>query len=140
MGFDEMRNNIALVHDPESNEVAQELSLVQLSVRALASGIPMGFNCAEVIHFINTETFEDCLEVIWGDQKVMRLPRMRIPQSYAMSYSEEDPCTRAPRQLLMTRSALSLSCDELDRQFTAHLLEIAQDSCRPPRADRQEIA
>lgn len=136
-----MSNNIALVHDPESNEVAQELSLVQLSIRALASGIPMGFNCAEVVHFIDIETFEDCLEVIWGDQKVMRLPRFRTPHSYAMSYSEEDSCVREGRvHLLMPCCALSLSCDALDKQFTAALLELERESCSRPRADRQDVA
>lgn len=136
-----MSNNIALAHDHESNKVAQELSLVKLSCLALVRGIQMGFNCAEVVYFIDANTFEDCIEITWGDQKVMRLPRFRTPQSYSMSYSEEDPCIREGRvHLLMPRSALSLSCDALDQQFTAVLLELAQDSCIHPRDDRQEIA
>lgn len=83
----------------------------------------MGFNGAEVVHFIDCETFEDLIEVVWGDQRLMRLPRMRTPCSWAISYSEEDPCIRTPKRLVLPRVALSESCNELDKRFTEALLE-----------------
>ena len=84
-----------------------------------------GFNGAEVVHFIDTETMEDLLEITWGDQKLMRLPRLRTPQSWAIAYMEDEPCSRLPKRLVLPRSALSESCDALDKRFTEALLELA---------------
>lgn len=117
-----------LLHRAGSNEVARELTLTQLANRALASALYLGgFNAAGVVHFIDIESMEDLIEVTWGDQKLMRLPRMRTPQSWALAYAEDEPCTRPSKMLLLPRSVLSESVEALDRRFTAHLLELAQD-------------
>jgi len=123
-----MSNEMKTARRIESNEVAQALTLQQLSNRALVSGIPMGFNAAEVVHFVDTETMDDLIEITWGDQKLMRLPQLRTPQSWSLSYTEDETCIRNPKTLILSREALSESCEALDRRFTAFLLELAQDS------------
>jgi len=118
----------------ESNEVAQELTLTQLSTQALVAGIPLGFNGAEAVYFIDTRTLEGVIEITWGDQALMRSPRLRTPQAWALSYDEQEPCTRSPMILVLPSTVLSESCEALNRRFTAFLLELAQDPVAPPRA------
>lgn len=103
----------------------QGLTLMDLSREALAVGIGVGFNCAEVVHFIDTETMEDLLEFTWGDRNDLCRPRFRTPQSWALSYSDEVDCTRAPRKLMLPRSVASESSDQLKARFTEALLELA---------------
>lgn len=102
----------------------EELTLVSLSQQALTVGMDLGFNAAEVVHFIDIDTMEDLLEFTWGDREQMSLPRFRTPQCYALSYSSEVPCTRAPKNVVLPRSVASESCSQLKDRFVAALLEV----------------
>lgn len=72
---------------------------MQLSQTALTAAMDMGFNGVEIERWIDPESFKPRLAVLFGDQEQMRKPRMRTPCEWALSYSEEVPCSRAPCQV-----------------------------------------
>jgi hypothetical protein len=135
-----MSNEMKTDRRDESNKVARLLTLTQLSARALVSGIPMGFNGAEAVHFVDGATFEDIIQVTWGDQKLMRRPCLRTLQSWALSYAADEPCIRNPKTLILPMEVLSESCEALDRRFTAALLELAQDPAVRDEPVSQKVA
>jgi hypothetical protein len=99
------------------------LTLVQLSQIALAAGMNVGFNAVEVQRLVNIETDSNCLCFIWGDQAILKACRFRTPMEYALSYSNEIPCSREPCQRVFPESVAYEASYDLKTRFTEALLE-----------------
>jgi hypothetical protein len=96
--------------------IMKPLSLEQLSRQALVSGIPLGFNCVEVLGSAQG------IQITWGDLSLRN--HHYGADDWALSYSELHPCIRASRTFTFGREILESSTFELDRIFTQALLEL----------------
>lgn len=103
---------------------SNQIELVNFASEALVAGMELGFNAAGVERWLDAETFEPRLSITWGDQTVMRLPRLRTPCEWVLSYSEEVGCMRAPKTIQYDESILSQPASEMRRRFHEQLLEL----------------
>lgn len=100
------------------------LSVFQLSSVALAAGMDMGFNAAEVERYCDAEGFDLRIAVTFGDREQMDRQRLRTPCEWARSYTEELPCIREPRRVAIPPELADRSASEICAYLTGQLLEL----------------
>lgn len=101
-----------------------DLSLVQLSNVALTAAMDMGFNAVEIERWIDPESFKPRLVINFGDQEQMRKPHLRTPCEWALSYSEEAPCERTPRQIQVPVELIERPVSTIRAYLIEQLLEV----------------
>jgi hypothetical protein len=104
--------------------MSNALNLVMLSQVALQAGIDVGFNACGVERWLDTESLQPRIIMVFGDQEQMRKPRLRTPCDSALSYSEESPCIREQRQLEIPADLPERSAHDIRAYFVEHLLEL----------------
>lgn len=100
------------------------LPLHALAHIAVNTGLSLGFNCAGVERWLDVSTMDPRLAITWGDQALMRRPRLRTPCEWAMSYDESEPCTRQMKTVEFPESIRFESIPEIEGRFASALLEL----------------
>jgi hypothetical protein len=102
-----------------------DLTLLQISQTALGAAMEMGFNAVGVERWIDPESFQPRLAISFGDQELMRKPRLRTPCDWALSYSEEVPCIRAPRHVEVPVELIERPMPTVRAYLVEQLLELS---------------
>jgi hypothetical protein len=103
----------------------RDLTLLELTNNALVASMDMGFNCAQVERWNDSETFEPKIAILFGDREKMEKSRLPVRCDAVRSYSFEVPCTREPRRIPFDVALLACSTDAIRHWVTDMLLEIA---------------
>jgi len=105
--------------------MSRDLTLSELANNALVAAMDMGFNCAQVERWNDSETFQPKIAILFGDREKMEKSRLPVRGDAVRSYSFEVPCTREPRRIPVDATLLAWSTDAIRRWLTDMLLEIA---------------
>jgi hypothetical protein len=103
---------------------ADALTLNMVANLACAVGLDMGFSAAEVVRWCNPETLDLETRVTWGDAKVLKAPRLRTPQEYAVAYADDEPCLRKPVSFRLSEADFLRAAGDLRQCFYGALLEV----------------